>query len=125
MKMRGYLIDATNHAVSEVSYDGIEELWKHLNCHTLGLIPTGTGENVYFDEEATFRKCDHGFIMSTSPIRIRGNGLWVGPIDWKGDELFPKTPIEQVRSMITFVGEPPARDEPEQMHDSVQKTFNT
>lgn len=99
-------------------YESVDDINTHLSdeewgtvCRTFTLAPLPNGESIYVDDEGLFHVTDETFFFLHEgyPQPLAGNGLYVGPVDAEGRELYPKTPIEDVRKAITFMTADDAR----------------
>lgn len=107
--MKAYLIDPQNESVTEVEYDGIDDIRDHLQCSWFDAAYLPNGEAIYADDEGlmTGTTAQLGsrmfFWPKGAPQPYAGRGLWVGPVDRKGNTTEPTTPIEDVRAGMRFM----------------------
>lgn len=97
MKRQAYLIDPEKNRVTEVEYDGLQDIYRLLDCDNVDLARLPNGEGIYVDDN--FPPGHHRFFFLTAgyPQWLAGKGLYVGPIDSRGYERRPVTPRAVVR----------------------------
>lgn len=86
--MRAILIDAVEHSVREVEYDGqLESAYAMLRCDTIDIVRVGGGAAMIVDDEGllTSDGDDSPFIVFSGGPIIAGSALLVGDADSEGN----------------------------------------
>ena len=113
---KAILIDPKKKTVVEVQQEGgLEALYQTLGCDTIERLgipdPSGGYSSLYFDEEARLTRAeDDAFLITLDRgvFHIIGRALVVG-MGEEGEDTDSPFTAEEIRQIVTFPGEDPAR----------------
>ena len=100
---RGYLINPIDRTVKEVEFDGLDSIYKLLDCTCIDAarLAPYNGDGVYVDDEGLLKEePEYFFKISGYPGTLAGKGLLHG-VDDDGNSTAPKRDISEVA--ILFV----------------------
>ena len=122
---KAILINAKAKTVTQVEVgEGIQDIYKHLECHTFDVVNLGRGVGCYVDDESLLKTAYidddgvkhnmNGFSFAGMDTPLMGNGLIMGSND-EGESIDSPISVEQVARVLTFVeyDKPEERPEPQ------------
>lgn len=109
---KAILINSKEKTITEVEVDeGIQDIYKHLECQTFDVVGLGDDADCYVDDEGLMKDAYvdsdgikhnmHGFSTAPNSVII-GNGLVLGVDHETGESIDSPLSIEQVKELVTF-----------------------
>lgn len=84
---KAVFFDASNGKFSDVTYEGLDDIYKMIGCSLVEVaLRLGTGDVVFVDEEGWIKERTHAFHMQGSGP-FAGHAVIVGPTDAEGNTL--------------------------------------
>jgi len=115
-------IDVQNKTINEVESEGLQDIYKHLNCQAFDVVNMSADVDCYIDDEGLLKSgyidedgVRHnlsGFKVGDSNV-LMGNGLLVGVPNMEGESTDCPITKEIVEQMITFVDFDREEDRPQ------------
>ena len=120
---KAILINVKEKTITEVEVgEGIQDIYKHLECQTFDVVGFGDDADCYVDDEGLMKNAFidmdgikhnmHGFSPAPNSVII-GNGLVLGVDHETGESTNSPLTIEQVEKMVTFVEYDNPEDRPQ------------
>jgi len=120
---KAILINAKAQTVTQVEVgEGIQDIYKHLNCHTFDVVNLGCSVGCYVDDEGLLKAAYidddgekhnmNGFRFKGKDTPIMGNGLIMGTNN-EGESVDSPVSVEQITNVLTFVEYDKPEDRPQ------------
>lgn len=115
---KAYLIDSKYRMITEVEYDSVSDINKHIDCITfcLGHTNRATGDTLYVDDNGLYKIPQYFFFYQPRGEILAGNGLLVGR-EVEGPEykngyttLPPLLTLMQLKRLVLWMESEPAKD---------------
>ena len=119
---KAILIDSQNKKIVPVEIDGIDDLYKNLNCSCFTVVSVAGDSDCYVDDESLLKTGyidDDGVRHNLSGFKIdgvnllMGNGLLVGRPNEEGETTDFDHPVELVEKTVTFIDFDKEEDRPQ------------
>lgn len=101
---RGVLIDVAKMDVREVEFDGLDTMYKLIDCDMVECVSISRNEDLWLDEEGLMKNDGKGHFYYKGHLSqaFKGNGLVTGGVDANGNTKACKLSVEEIRNKVIF-----------------------
>ncbi|MCX6218370.1 hypothetical protein [Spirosoma sp.] len=102
--MKAFLIDPDAETITVVEQNGLEDIYKLLDCRRITTAAIGADDVIYLDDEILDADpLPASFMFGSNPAPMVGKGLCVGSDD-EGNDDVPAHGIIQLTARIKWLG---------------------
>lgn len=100
---RGILIDVAKLNVFEVEFDGLDDMYRLIDCDMVECVSLNRNTDLWVDEEGLLKNDGKGFFFYAGREEpLKGNGLITGGVDEDGETLPCTMSLEEAASKVIF-----------------------
>ena len=102
MSKKAVFFDASNGKFSDVTYEGLDDIYKMIGCSLVEVaLRLGTGDVVFVDEEGMLKEIKYQFRMEGGGY-FAGHAVIVGPADEEGNTLDVTRTAKEFEESLEF-----------------------
>ena len=102
MSKKAVFFDASNGKFSDVTYEGLDDIYKMIGCSLVEVaLRLGTGDVVFVDEEGMLKEIKYQFRMEGGGY-FAGHAVIVGPTDEEGNTLDVTRTAKEFEESLEF-----------------------
>jgi len=102
--MKAFLIDPDNQTITEVEHNGLEDLYRLINCHTVDAVRIDADDVIYVDDNGLYVEPQPAsFSYAGNPVPLCGKGVVVG-CDDEGNDDAPAHTLTSLTRRIKWLG---------------------
>lgn len=102
--MKAFLIDPDNKTITEVEANGLDDLYRLIDCHTVAAVGVDANDVIYVDDNGLYVEPQPAsFRYRGNPALICGKGVVVGSDDEGNDDDAAHT-LQSLTARIDWLG---------------------